>query len=513
MGRPKKSSGSFQLKPNETLTGKDYIEYMKSVIKASNDPVWFIKDILGFPLYPVQEEIIYNYYQHKYNTNLPELKKLIMIMGQRSGKTAMASTIMAYELFELIRHEKPAEYFNLAPGAMLAVTCVAVSRDQAHYGVFSNMQNMLEKNEWFQQWFDDLVFRDQRIESEQRQVIAQVLAANVATAAGYTNKCVIFDELDLFQQSLTSKISADLVYTKLCNSTQTFKERGKIVAISSLQYVDGLMTSIYKDGLDEHQTLAIKKCTWEVNPTITEEQLRDEYKYNMTAFFRDFANQPGVASGLQFPEGVILNPSMENVLLDDYIPEYEGRHPYQHVMCIDPAYKNDSFGVATGYRKHNHIFIDGVRKFTNMDNQYGDAFIKPSDIRRFIERKIPELNVTGFVHDVYMYPEILESVKYKFGIQPVLHQVSNADYNRWRELQDKVGELRNYELQVVYDSDLQREANRLITKRLDSGKVRTDHTWRESKDVSDTVANCIWYMTGYQPDDFTYKPVGYHILG
>lgn len=512
MPRKARIEGDVQIKPTETLTGKDYVEYMRSMIKAENDPAYFIKDILGFPLFPRQEEIIKGFYRHKYNPNETELKKLIWVSGQRTGKTALASTILAYELLELIRHESPSQYYNLAPGAVLALTCVAVSRDQANYGIFSNMLNMVEKNEWFGQWFSDLKFKDQKIECPSRQIIAQVLAANVATAAGYTNKAVVFDELDLYQQSLQSKLSADLVYTKLCNSTQTFANKGKIVAISSLQYVDGLMTKIYKDGISEPQTYALKTCTWEVNPTISEQQLRDEYKYNMVAFYRDFANEPGVASGVQFPEGVSLNRMVPNVLNmppNECIPD---RYLEQrHVMAIDPAYKNDSFGVAVGFRRGNSIIIDGVKKFSKMGDR--DAFIKPSDIRRFIEEKVPELRINAFVHDVYMYPEILESMRYKFGIQPIMHNVTNEDYNRWRELQDGVGEYNDIRLEVVYDEWLEREANGLIVKRLESGKVRTDHVYNASKDCADTVANCIWYLTAYRPDEFNYKPMGYHILG
>lgn len=484
------------------LNQKEQIELTIVQTKAYDDPAWFIKEILNFPLYPVQEQIIRDYYRHKYDPDSTELKKLVLVAGQRSGKTAVASTILAYELFCLLMLDDPAAYYGLAPGAMIALTCVAVSKDQANYGVFANMINMLKKNPFFQKYFPNLLYHDLKIEDTEKQILCQVLAANVATAAGYTNICVIFDELDLFQRSMDSRIGADLVYTKLVNSTQTFNDRGKVVAISSLQYVDGIMSRIYTDGLDEPQTLALKYSTWEMNPNQSQARLREEYKYNMVAFFRDFDNRPDISSGLQFPEGIFLSRDVKNVLDDDYIPKTS--EPYR-VMAIDPAYKNDAFAVAVGYRRGNHIIIDGVKRFTKMDDW--DAIIRPSDIRLFIEENVRKLNVISFIHDTHMYPEILESMKYKFGIQPIQHHSLNEDYNRWREYQDH--RLNDITLTVVYNEFLEREARGLLVqKQGQSGKVRTDHPHGGAKDISDAVCNCIWFLGTNGEMIFMYKPIG-----
>jgi len=626
------------------VTPKDQLELLLIKSKSIDDPIWFIRNVLEFNLYPAQEEAIRQFYRHKYDTDQPEYKKMVLQAGQRclshssliktqngikkisdlydhnlplieqtpiplhginvfngkdwveatdifytgkkivylleldngysikcskehkfkskddewkelrqftigepividnglssiksitklkkledtydlhvpngncyvangilthnSGKTAVASTILAYELFCLLMLDNPSKHYGLAPGAIIALTCVAVSKDQANYGVFANMINMVKKNPFFQKHFPNLLYHDQKIEDPDRQILCQVLAANVATAAGYTNKCVIFDELDLFQRSMDSRIGADLVYTKLTNSTQTFGDQGKIVAISSLQYVDGIMNRIYKDGLEEPQTLALSYCTWEMNPTITEEQLRNEYKYNMVAFFRDFANRPDISSGLQFPEGIKLNRSLVNVLNNDYV--VKPHEPYR-VMAIDPAYKNDAFAVAVGYRKGNHIIIDGVRRFTKMDD--ADAIIRPSDIRIFIENNIRKLHVINFVHDVYMYPEIIESMKYKFGIQPIQHHTLNEDYNRWREYQDR--ELDGIYVDVIYDEHLEREARGLLVQRQASGKVRTDHPYGGGKDTADAVCNCIWFLATNGEMEFQYVPIGHVIV-
>ena len=110
------ASEEFQLKPSETLSGKDYAKFMIDVIKARNDPIWFTKEIIGFPLRPAQEEVMREYYRHLYNPALRPYKKLCLVAGQRSGKTALASCIVAYEFMKLLSYDNPSKHFGLLTG-------------------------------------------------------------------------------------------------------------------------------------------------------------------------------------------------------------------------------------------------------------------------------------------------------------------------------------------------------------------------------------------------------------
>jgi len=76
-------SGEFQLKQGETLQGKDKLEFTKEVLKIRSDPVYFFSKIIYIDLFPKQEEIIRTFYQHKYDPNLLDYKKLIWGSGQR----------------------------------------------------------------------------------------------------------------------------------------------------------------------------------------------------------------------------------------------------------------------------------------------------------------------------------------------------------------------------------------------------------------------------------------------
>ena len=68
----------------ETLSLKEHLEYTKTVNRGRSDPVWFLKEIIGFKsMWPMQEKIIRDFYQHKYDPKSQQYKKLIIKAGQR----------------------------------------------------------------------------------------------------------------------------------------------------------------------------------------------------------------------------------------------------------------------------------------------------------------------------------------------------------------------------------------------------------------------------------------------
>jgi len=159
-------------------------------------------------------------------------------------------------------------------------------------------------------------------------------------------------------------------------------------------------------------------------------------------------------------------------------------------MAIDPAVKNDAFGVACGYMTADgHIIVDGVMKFTKIE---GDAYIKPSDVEQFIYSKIPKLNVNNFIYDVWMFPNIIEDLVTKFGIWATKHIVNKEDYDRWRGMQTNPGDMT---VSIVHDDDLKREVEQLQITRTTGGKPKVDHPFNGSRDMSDCVANVIWYLS------------------
>jgi len=68
----------------------DSFDYMRTVVKGNSDPAWFIKEVLGVQLFPMQEKLIRDFYINRYDSSQPQKTQLILEAGQRSGKTALA---------------------------------------------------------------------------------------------------------------------------------------------------------------------------------------------------------------------------------------------------------------------------------------------------------------------------------------------------------------------------------------------------------------------------------------
>ena len=343
------------------------------------------------------------------------------------------------------------------------------------------MCNIIEGSEWFSTWGDLKVTND-RINQSKKHIIAQVLSSWATTAVGRSNYMVIFDELDLFEET-SGKRGAWEIYSRLRKSTDTFGRDGRVVAISSPKGANGIITQLWRTGQEEPNTLSLTYKTWEINPNLTEAALKEEYKFDMGTFWRDFACQPEIAGGIEFPEGIRLT-HMENVLETMKVSPF----PVIRVMAIDPAVKNDGFGIAVGRVDNNGGFIvDGVKKFVKEE---GDPYISPIEIRAFLEKAIEKLNVNHFVYDTWMFPDLVEHVKIKYGIEGIKHIVGKEDYDRWREMQNNP----ENPVTVVHNDDLRREAEALVVT--DSGsKPRVDHPFGGSKDMADCVANVIWFLS------------------
>ena len=440
--------------------------------------------MLGVKLFPKQEWIIREFYRSRYDpkTFWKQYKQLILVAGMRSGKTALASIMGVYEFWDTITIQNPSEHYGLLKDQPIFISCVATSEKQALDGVFSNMVNMIENCEWLNTYFD-LNIRSDRIECEEQHVIMQVLSSWANTAVGRSNRCVIFDELANFEDT-QGKRGAWEIWSRLRKSTDTFKDDGHVIGISSPRSQTDIIMELYDQATREvnnSHTLALKEPTWKMNPNFTEAALRAEYKWDMTAFFRDYACEPSLGSGVAFPEGVILNKDIINILKTDL------KSTYIHALSIDPASVNDAFGIASGYiEPTGELTVDGATRFKR---EKGVAYIIPKDVRDFCEEAIVRLNVDTFLFDTWMFLEMMDDFHSDYGVKLIRHTVVKKDYDTWRELQP------GDQLDVVEDEILRMEVERLIVK--GEGKAaNVDHTPTNSKDVSDAVANLIWFYKG-----------------
>lgn len=456
---------------------RESLEYITTVMKSKADPVWFIENILHTKMFPKQAEITREFYINKIlGIPTPKYKKCVLGLGMRSGKTALGAMIACYEFFDICSLENPSEYYKLLRGQPIFIPVIAPSERQVTDGIFYNVQNMLEGSEWVQSWTDWKV-KTEEISSPSKHIVIKPFSSWANTGRGTTSKAVFFDEMDLFAET-TSKLGAQEVYAAISKATATLGMDGHIFVLSSLMSTTSITSTLLNKAQYEDGTLAYKLPTWEVNPNISKAQLMEEFKFDMPTFWRDYGCEPSMWSGVQFPDGVQLK-QMRNVLHAP-ITVPERNHP--RIMAIDPAVRNDSFGVAVGYKHDDRFVVDGAIKFTRQD---GDVIIKPSMIKDFIIKSIAPLQVYMLVTDTWMYPDIVEDVM-NMGLIVKQHIVKKNEYDLVRSLMNA------NKLEIVFDQDLKLQMEQLVIK--GGAKPNVDHPLNGGKDTADCVANVVWHL-------------------
>jgi len=516
-----KNNDEFEITKGETLDGRDYQEYMVGMIRGSSDPVWYVMNILGEEeLFPWQENYLRLFYRHKYDASAKMMRNFYGCAGQRSGKTKLASIIASYAFFDIARLPEPQVFFRLSKSQELFMTMMATSAQLAEDGIFANMRNAMEHNDWLGQWFN-LTFKNDRIDYKEKHIHAQVLGSWINTAVGRTNFLVGLDEIDYFEET-KSKRSGWEIYSRMNKSRDTLGEYGKMLVISSPKTTSGPIITLAKQAMKDAEIHGIENCdsigfispTWDLNPRpeFSKESLFEKYKHDKITLWRDYGCKPELAGGLQFPEGIRMDPTLVNVLKNGGYPA----EPWPHVLAIDPAVTSCHFGIATGYKRpFGNIMVDGVMYFEKME---GDPFIMPSDIDKFIfgDPKKPDepnliarCNISAFVFDAWMFPEINEKMIKRHGIIPEKHVVLKEDYDRWRSYQSELAE---FPCHVCWDPELKDEADQLVVEESKSGKPSVNHLFNKYKDTSDCVANIMWYLTNFELVNTQMRYTGVYVI-
>ena len=107
-------NNEIEITKGETLDGKDFREYMTGMIKGSEDPVWYVFNILEEEeLFPWQEEYLRLFYRHKYDKNAKMIRDLYLALGQRciSG-TSLIQTDVGLIKIEDIPFSKATMVYN-----------------------------------------------------------------------------------------------------------------------------------------------------------------------------------------------------------------------------------------------------------------------------------------------------------------------------------------------------------------------------------------------------------------
>ena len=339
------------------------------------------------------------------DVELMHFTDLIMIIGQRTGKSWAAAAIMLYELYKLLCKEDPTQDFEgVAPGSPIWISVGATSQMQSQGTVWHYVTQWFNSSKWFQDYVNRAskialpdgtpVFHtaDLRIHFNHKNIHLDCVHSRSGGLRGFTRIAFAMDEISHFDEG--ERRSAEAMYDAMLASTKNFKENAVRVSFSSPLHIADMgmrllsMAGVrfswegYKEmGFDyltefegrditdrNPKMLGFHYPSWIMNPELEFSDFEFELRTRPQSTWRDFGALPPQAE-----EAYIVDVSAIKEVFDRskpcpvndkgqiaewFIPDYKVSSYYLHVDV--GSGKPSNFGIALGHPEVRTI--DGQRK-------------------------------------------------------------------------------------------------------------------------------------------------------
>ncbi len=440
-------------------------------------------------------------YYNEYTVN-----EVVAQLGKGSGKDHTSRISFAYIVYLLHCLRDPIDYFGKAHGVEIYLLNLAVNAQQAKNVFFDPLKNLFLASPYFnEKGFEPRV---SEIKFFERPVRCLSGHSESEGWEGYDVLLVVLDEIAAFktdnelknvENTQRAKGSASGIYNMSKISViSRFPKVGKVVLLSFPRYKGDFITTRYDEAADgkEPGTWAIKKPTWEVNPTISREDLEPERIRNPIEWESRFNCNPPEMTDAYFREPELVRTSFR--WADDpeddegvWKPWFTGVDGFQRFIHVDLATKHDSAALCmvhlsgmkevqtmAGIERLPIINIDYMKSWTA---DFGKE-IPLADIRHTIARLAKKFSVSLISFDQYASQEMIQTLRL-WGYRADLHTVRKTDYDTLLSaIYD--GRLRGYWNEYLVENEL------LKLKLINNTKI--DHPTTGSKDRADALAGAVW---------------------
>lgn len=459
-------------------------EQFYKIQRMKVDPDFFLTDPYFQGIVPWEKQK--KMFKQFYNPDSPK-KKFIFIGGRRGGKTSTMSFFGIYELAKLLSLPNAAQHYGFLPGEDIYILCIAKGDEQAKDTIFGQMSARLMYNPYIKSFITDP--RRQLLTGEirfpEKKIYVLCLNTSSASGVGRNAKCVIFDELGQFSEGVSYQ-AGETVFNKISASVKSFGNQGFLFVCSSAMFPDDILENLYDEWKDQEESIVYRLTTWDFNPNHEQADFNDEFKRDPLSAWREYGCQPYRTGHSFFGEPKVfenaVDAEMPNVLemfmTGEKVPD-ELRHQV-YVLGCDPALKNDSFGISLIRLEHMNYIAQGLWRF-KPDN-INKIELDPLHVSKTIQEIVKYFGIHFAVFDVEMYPELIQTLK-NSGVYIETHIVKLEHYNRMKEL-------------MAMDRFKYPKYDVIITefKNLLLRHNKVEKSSKGSKDVSDAVANGIWFF-------------------
>ena len=471
--------------------------------------------------------------------------EVILQLGKGSGKDYTSTIACAYMVHLLLCLSDPAVYYGKPPGDAIDIINIAINAIQANRVFFKGFNQRIEKSPWFQGKY---IAKANMVEFDKSVTVHSGHSEREAWE-GYNVLVVILDEISGFELESTSghdqAKTASAIYKMYRASVNSrFPDFGKVILLSFPRFKNDYIQQKYNESIAEKEVVirhhkfkidpdlpdgtegnefemeweedhiisykvpkmfALKRPTWEVNPTRTIDDFTIDFYTDPTDALARFACMPPDATDAFFKNRAVIEKAFSNPKLnvdeygrfdDTFQPDSEKLY----FIHVDLAQKHDHCAVALSHvdgwvtmkigDKYKEaapkIIVDAVRFWTPTASKSVD-FTEVKDYIISLRQRGFNLKMVTF--DRWNSHDLMQQLK-THGINTQLLSVAKKHYE---DMSLCITEER------VLGPKIQLLIDELLQLRIVKDKV--DHPRKGSKDLSDAVCGAIYNSVALTPRD------------
>lgn len=486
--------------------------------------------------------------------------EVIAQLGKGSGKDYSSTIAVSYIVYLLLCLKDPATYYNKPPGDTIDIINIAVNAQQANNVFFKGFKTRIERSPWFIGKYDP---KASEIRFDKNVNVYSGHSEREAFE-GYNVIVVVLDEISGFATDNTTghdqAKTASAIYDMYRASVDSrFPDFGKVILLSFPRFKNDPIQKFYESVISEKETLirtkvlkmvedlpdgtegneitveweedhivsykipkvfALKRPTWEINPTKSIEDFKVPFYKNMQDALGRFACMPPEMIDAFFKSREKIEKAFNRAhqavdgfgrLEDWFIPDPDK----EYFMHVDLAQKHDHCAVSMSHVSKwvnvkvtdNYsqpapiVEVDAVRYWTPTPDKSVD-FTEVKDY--ILSLRTRGFNIRVCTFDRWNSHDMMQQLK-QYGINTEILSVAKKHYDDMA--------------MVVLEERLNGPHVPLLIDELLQLKImrdKVDHPRKGSKDLADAVCGSVYnaisrsrFNTSQEIDIHTYESVSY----
>ena len=462
--------------------------------------------------------------------------EVIAQLGKGSGKDYCSTISVAYIVYLLLCLKDPATYYGKPPGDTIDILNIAINAQQANNVFFKGFKTRIERSPWFVGKYEP---KASEIKFDKSVNVYSGHSEREAWE-GYNVIAVILDEISGFATENTTghdqAKTADAIYSMYRGSViSRFPDFGKVILLSFPRFKNDPIQKFYDSVIAEKETVvrskkmkmdeelpdgtegneitvewkedhiksylfprtyAIKRPTWEVNPTKKIEDFKVDFYRDMPDSLSRFACMPPEAIDAFFKSREKIEKAFSNraLAVDEFGRLENWFKPEQdkeYFLHVDLAQKHDHCAVAMSHVKNwvsvkvtdtysqlaPIVEVDAVRYWTPTSDKSVD-FTEVKDY--IIGLRSAGFNIKLCTFDRWNSHDMMQQLK-QYGINTETLSVAKKHYDDMA--------------MIVLEERLSGPTISLLIDELLQLKImrdKVDHPRKGSKDLADAVCGSIY---------------------